>query len=154
MRRAIEQKGAEALGCRHDRHAHPRHDSEARLREQPIQRRAHAPGAQRSRPGLVESSKSGLDTFTSRQHDLEGTGVAAMVTHWCVAKSPFERISDDAASGTRAGRVHPESGTARLQELVELLLGDTGLDRDVCEFFVEIDDTVQSAEIEERTVAN
>ena len=71
-----------------------------------------------------------------------------------VAEAALHRVADQAA--VRAARRSRPSKAASCwlrEEVVQLLLGDAGLDGDVGEVFVEVDDAVQSAEIEEDAVS-
>jgi hypothetical protein len=64
----------------------------------------------------------------------------------------LHHIPDKAAIRTGAGCVHPQTRFSLFEKGVELPLSDAGFDGNVCEFFIELDDTIQAAEIEDGAV--
>ena len=148
----LEEKRAVAFGRGHQPDRHSRDDAEVRLGEEAVERRADAPA--RHRTPCRESAEACLDALARRQNDFEATRVARVFSHWRVPETALQGIADDAAFGARAGRVHPQLRPSLAQQLVKLPLGDAGLDGDVCQLLVEVDDVVQAAEVEDDRVAH
>src|SRR5262245_14503903 len=103
---------------------------------------------------MWKPAEPGLDAFPCRQDDLEPARGAAVIAQWRVAETAFERIADDAAVRTRACCVHPESRTLIAEEGKELPLRDARLKCDVGQLFAEVDNSIQSTEVDEDAVAH
>ena len=68
-----------------------------------------------------------------------------------MAESALKRIADKTAIGAGSGCVQPQPGPFADQELVELPLSHTRLNRDVSQTLVEVKNAVESTEIQQRT---
>ena len=147
-----EEEGLKVLGLRHEPHRHACDDAEVRLREQPVNGGPDSPPAERAGPRRREPRETRIDAVAGRQHDLEAADVRAVIAHGRVAEPSLERVADDAAIGARAGRVHPEPRTSISEKREELPLCHAGLERDVRQRLVEIQDAVQTAQVEQHPI--
>src|SRR4029078_4292135 len=84
------------------------------------------------------------------QHYFEAAYLREVVSIRRVPQTALHGVADQAAIRTGTGRFHPQAGLALLQELMQSRLRNTWLHRHISEFFAEIDNAVQTAEIEDR----
>ena len=78
------------------------------------------------------------------EHHFEGAHVREVIAVRRVAEAALHRVADEAAGRAGAGGVHPQPRSALAEIVVQLLLGDAGLDRDVRERFAEVHDPLHA----------
>jgi hypothetical protein len=69
-----------------------------------------------------------------------------------MAESAIECVAHNARIRPGAGAVHPEFGFALLKVDVQLPLRHSGFDDHVAEFFIELDDSVHSPQIDDHLI--
>src|SRR5579863_777321 len=85
------------------------------------------------------------------KHHFESAAMREMIAIRGVAEAALHSVANQAALRTGAGGIHPKVRPTLFQESVELRLRDARLDGDISQFFVEIDDPVHAAEVQQYT---
>src|SRR5690348_3846652 len=67
-----------------------------------------------------------------------------------VPKTALHGVADQTAIGAGTGCVHPQARLALLQKLMQSRLRNTWLHRHISQFFAEVDNPIQTAEIKNR----
>jgi hypothetical protein len=100
-------------------------------------------------PAPGKGTETGAQQAAVWQHGLDAALGGAAFAH---AEAAFQGVADDARLRPRIGRLKPPFGRSGGEFTGKLSLGDSRLDHGIAECFVDVDDTVQVAEIKDDPV--